>query len=76
MTWDDVEAIGEALAEAHPRANYLMISDDELARLVVALPGFVGPATPPDPFVLSAIGAAWVGAVEGPDDSGPYDGLA
>jgi FeS assembly protein IscX len=76
MTWDDVEAIGRALAEIHPRVNYLTISDQDLVRLVVGLPGFVGGATPPDPIVLSAIGSAWVGAVEGPDDSGPYDGMA
>jgi FeS assembly protein IscX len=76
MTWNDISAIGEALAEVYPQANYLTASDEDLVRWVVSLPGFAGEATPPDPFVLSAIGAAWVAAVEGPDDSGPYDGLA
>ena len=69
MTWDDYFAIGEALYDAHPEANYMMASREELVRLVVALPGFVGPAEPPDDAAVAAVAAAWIAVAEGPDDS-------
>jgi FeS assembly protein IscX len=74
MTWDDYRDIGEALAETYPRANYLTISRPDLVHLVEGLSGFAG-VPPPDELTLSAIAFAWIAAVEGPDDSGPYDSL-
>ena len=76
MTWEDYQAIGEALAETYPRANYMTISGAELVRLVTALPGFAGGAEPPGDTALSAVSFAWIAAAEGPDDSSPYEGAA
>ncbi len=75
MTWDDCDVIGAALATVFADANHLTIGDAELIRLVTKLPDFSGPPLPPDPTVLSDIGFAWIAALSGPDDSGPYDGL-
>ncbi len=74
MRWEDYQAIGEALAESYPKANYLTISDAELVRLVTSLPEFAGGAEPPGTAVLSAVSFAWIAAAEGPDDSSPYEG--
>jgi FeS assembly protein IscX len=76
MNWDDYEAIGEALHQTYPNANHLTIRTDELIALVSRLPGFKGALIPPDPRTLSAVSFAWVAAVAGPDDTGPYDALA
>jgi FeS assembly protein IscX len=76
MNWVDYQAIGQALAENYPDANYATISDDALIRLVLALPGFNGPAAPSDPRDVTAIHFAWVAAAEGPDDSSPYESMA
>ncbi len=75
MTWDDYQEIGEALAETYPDANYLTISNEELIRLVLALPDFQGSATP-DARDLSAVSFAWIAAAAGPDDSSPYERVA
>lgn len=74
MTWDDYQALGQALSETYPDANYMAISNDELRALVLSLPGFdqTGPA--PDQVGLSAIRLAWVAAAEGPEDT--YDPMA
>jgi FeS assembly protein IscX len=75
MNWDDYQALGRALHEAHPDINYLTLSNDELGHLVIALSGFDGPPSPPDAVALSAIRFSWIALVEGADDSGPYDGV-
>jgi FeS assembly protein IscX len=76
MNWDDYQAVGRALFGAHPNVNYLTLSNDDLRRLVIVLPGFDAPSAPPDVAALSAIRFAWVALAEGADDSGPYDGSA
>jgi len=38
------------------------------------LPGFQAGDTTPEDFILSAIASAWIYAVEGFDDSSPYEG--
>ena len=73
MTWDDYQALGEALNEAYPEADYMMISNEDLVKLVLALPGFSGSPMPPADSVLSAVGFAWVAAAEGPDEAGPNE---
>ncbi|HIJ38701.1 MAG TPA: Fe-S assembly protein IscX [Rhodospirillaceae bacterium] len=75
MNWDDYEAIGQALAAQFPDANYLTIKDADLILLVRSLPGFSGQATP-DPQAIAAISYAWIAAVEGPDDSSPFENIA
>jgi FeS assembly protein IscX len=76
MTWDDYQALGEALNEAFPEADYMTISNEDLVKLVLGLPGFSDSPTPPADSVLSAIGFAWVAAAEGADDSGPNEDRA
>jgi FeS assembly protein IscX len=75
LTWQDIHAIGMALAERHPGAPILRLPDSELARMVAALPGFSGAAESAPRHLLSAIGDAWIEAVEGEDDSSPYEFL-
>ena len=75
MDWEDYDAIGMALAEAYPDANHLTISEADLVRLVCGLPGFTGGAQP-DRRKLAAVSFAWIAAVEGPDDSSPYESKA
>lgn len=75
MTWDDYGEIGMALHAAYPTVNYLTISNEELIRLVLSLPGFAGGPTP-DPRQLSAVSYAWIAAASGDDDSSPYEGAA
>jgi FeS assembly protein IscX len=75
LTWQDIQAIGMALAERHADEAILTLAPDRLARLVAELPGFAAGATAPDEFTLSAIVTAWIAAEEGDDDSSPYEYL-
>jgi FeS assembly protein IscX len=76
LTWQDIQAIGMALAERHAGENVLTLAPDRLAGLVAGLPGFAAGAGEPDDFILSAIVTAWIAAEEGEDDSSPFDPLA
>lgn len=76
LTWQDIQAIGMALAERHAGENILTLAPDRLARLAADLPGFAAGATVPDEFTLSAIVTAWIAAEEGDDDSSPFEHLA
>jgi FeS assembly protein IscX len=76
LTWQDIQAIGMALAERHAEANMLAMAPERLAQLVADLPGFAAGGTAPDAFTLSAIVTAWIAAAEGDDDSSPYEYLA
>jgi FeS assembly protein IscX len=76
LTWQDIQAIGMALAERHPEVSILSLKDEDLAVLAAELPGFAADAGPPDPFLVAAIASAWIHAVEGEDDSSPYEFLA
>ena len=69
MTWDDYLAIGQALYQNYPEANYMTTPKEELVRLIVALPGFSGCQVPPNDAAVSAAAAAWIAVAEGPDDS-------
>jgi len=76
LTWQDIQAIGQALAERHSDISILRLDNAQLAPLVAALPGFSGnPEAAPD-HLLSAIADAWIEAVEGEEDSSPYEFLA
>ena len=76
LTWQDIQAIGMALAERHPDEPILTLAPERLAQLVAALPGFAAGPSDPDDFTLSAIVTAWITVLEGDDDSSPYDYLA
>ena len=76
LTWQDIQAIGMALAERHPGENTLALAPERLVGLVVQLPGFRAEGGAPDDFTLSAIITAWISASEGDDDSSPYEYLA
>jgi len=76
LTWQDIQAIGMALAEAHPAEKILALTPERLTRLVADLPGFAAGAADPDDFTLSAIVTAWIAAEDGDDESSPFDYLA
>ena len=76
LTWQDIRAIGMALAESHPSENVLALTPERLTELVADLPGFSASATDPDDFTLSAIVTAWIAAEDGDDESSPFDYLA
>ena len=76
LTWQDIQAIGMALAERHPGENILTLPPDRLERLVADLPGFAAGGTTPDEFTLSAIITAWIDAEEDGDDSSPFESQA
>lgn len=76
LTWQDIQAIGMALAERHADEKILTLAPERLTELVAQLPGFRAAAGPPGDFVLSAIVTAWISAQEGDDDSSPFDYLA
>jgi Fe-S-cluster formation regulator IscX/YfhJ len=76
LTWQDIQAIGMALAEGHPDEPVLTLASERLARLAADLPGLPAGAPAPDGFTLSAIVTAWITALEGDDDTSPYDTLA
>jgi FeS assembly protein IscX len=76
MNWDDYQALGRALRDAHPDMNYLTIANEDLQRLVAALPGFDAVSPVPDMTALTAIRFSWIAAAEGDDDASPYDGSA
>ena len=73
LTWQDIQAIGMALAEQHPDEDTLTLAPQRLAGLVEALPGFAAGEAAPDDFLLSAITTAWINAQEGEDDSSPFE---
>jgi Fe-S-cluster formation regulator IscX/YfhJ len=79
LTWDnltvqDLLAIGAALAARYADQNHITMPPEQLAELVNDLPGFQAGDTTPEDFILSAIASAWIYAVEGFDDSSPYEG--
>jgi FeS assembly protein IscX len=76
LTWQDIQAIGMALAESHPRENILALTPERLTRLVADLPGFAAGAADPDDFILSAIVTAWIAAEEDDDEPSPFGYLA
>ena len=76
LTWQDIQAIGMALAERHPHEDTLTLAPERLAGLVEGLPGFAPGGTAPDDFLLSAVTTAWIAAQEGEDDSSPYEAQA
>lgn len=76
LSWQDIQAIGMALAERHPAENILALAPERVAALVAQLPGFQADRGKPDDFILSAIVTAWITALEGDDDSSPFEPLA
>jgi len=76
LTWQDIQAIGMALAERHAADNILTLPPERLVQLVEDLPGFTAGGREPDDFTLSAIVTAWIDAQEGGDDRSPFEFLA
>jgi FeS assembly protein IscX len=59
LSWERLDLIAERLQELHPRKDPRDMSDDELRRLVLELPGFSGTAEGGTPGVLEALRATW-----------------
>jgi len=62
LTWKDAEALGEALASAHPGTDPLKLRFTELHALVTALPGFADDPQASSERLLEAILLAWLEA--------------
>jgi FeS assembly protein IscX len=60
FSWSDRESIARALIETYPTAARLELGLDELQQMVVTLPDFTGPETPPKPAHLEAILWTWM----------------
>ncbi|HYD16966.1 MAG TPA: Fe-S cluster assembly protein IscX [Patescibacteria group bacterium] len=60
LSWSDREGIARALIEVYPTAERLKLTHDELLQMVVTLPDFSGPVTPPKPAHLDAILWTWM----------------
>ena len=73
LTWQDIQAIGMALAERHPDEDTLTLAPERLTRLVEELPGFEAGEGTPDDFLLSAITTSWINVQEGDDDTSPFE---
>lgn len=76
LTWQDIQAIGMALAERYPGENTLTLAPQRLAEMMAGLPGFRVADSAPDDFTLSAVITAWIAASEGEDDASPFEHLA
>ncbi len=60
MTWDDVDDIAEALAQAHPDVDPLALRFTDLHRWVCALPGFADDPKASTEGKLERIQMAWL----------------
>ena len=61
MHWLDVQEIAEALVDAHPEIDPVLIAFPRLRALVSALPGFAEqPGHPCNERILEAIQQAWI----------------
>ena len=60
FSWSDRESIARALIETYPTAARLELGMDELQQMVVTLPDFAGPDTPPKQAHLEAILWTWM----------------
>ena len=60
LRWTDAAAIGEALFDAHPDLDPLMLSFVRLHELVTALQGFSDDPEKSNEHILEAILQAWL----------------
>lgn len=73
LGWQDIHALGRALAATYADSDRLNADDAELKRLIAALPGFHDNTEPPAHERLQDIRFAWLAASEPEDDDGRYD---
>lgn len=57
--WQDLDALVDALRDAHPRADPRALDDAELAELAGKLEGFDPGGTQPGPGDFEAVRAMW-----------------
>lgn len=67
LSWQEIQAIGMALAERHAGEPILALAPERLTRLLAELPGLRRDPRAADDFILSAIITAWISAIEGED---------
>jgi FeS assembly protein IscX len=60
LNWEDFIDIAILLKQHCPRADTANLKDDELKRMVLSLPNFIGQSTYPTNGDLSAILTAWI----------------
>lgn len=61
LTWNDAQAIAEALVERHPDVDPRYIRFTDLHRWICTLPDFVDEPGASNEHILEAIQMAWIG---------------
>lgn len=64
LTWSDVRAIAQLLAERHADVSPLAVRFTDLHRFVTELPGFADDPKRSNEKILEAIQMAWLDEVE------------
>lgn len=64
LKWTDVREIAEALYEAHPDKNPLLINFVDLMGLIIALPAFADDPKHCNERVLEAVQGLWIEEAE------------
>jgi FeS assembly protein IscX len=64
LTWTDVRAIAQALAERHADVAPLAVRFTDLHRWITEIPGFAGDPKQSNEKILEAIQMAWLDEIE------------
>jgi len=70
LAWTDRDEIAKALMQAHPDADRLALSLDDVKAMVVALPGFSDAPEPPRPAYVEAVLWTWMRLADAAEDTG------
>ncbi|PKU21964.1 Fe-S cluster assembly protein IscX [Telmatospirillum siberiense] len=65
LTWDDVEQLCRRLFAQYPDMDPLDLPDDEVARMIAALPEFADGQHPKSGTTLDAVRSTWTEFYEG-----------
>ena len=59
LSWEKYWEIAEALNKAHPTQDLIHLNDENLLKMIVALPDFDDEPVPPSPKDLEAVLTCW-----------------
>lgn len=59
LSWEKYWEIAEALNEAHPTQDLIHLNDEQLLKMIVALPDFDDEPVPPSVKDLEAVLTCW-----------------